>query len=93
MADFQYTDAPIADLGELAEVDGPFGPERSPITVLPPLFSKQDEPLDYSFKRQPPGGFCLGLVPCCWSKQDRCTVVIFDWPFDCWLCVSNLDLL
>lgn len=54
MADFQYADVPSKKVGEFAEVDGPFGPERGPMTILPPLFTKQDEPLDYSFKPKPP---------------------------------------
>lgn len=60
MADFQYADMPSKQVVEHAEVDGPFGRERGPMTILPPLFSKQDEPLDYSFKRPlpPPGRYC-----------------------------------
>lgn len=52
MADFQYADMASKDIGNLPEVDGPYGLERSPMNLLPPLFSKQDEPQDYSF-RQP----------------------------------------
>jgi hypothetical protein len=54
MADFQYGDVPSKDVGDFAEVNGPYGPERSPMHILPPLFSKQDEPQDYSFKRPTP---------------------------------------
>ena len=53
MADFQYT-AAAGHEGEHPEVDGPYGKERAPLTVPPPLFSKQDEPLDYAFRWQPP---------------------------------------
>ena len=54
MADFQYADVPSKDVGDYAEVDGPHGPERGPLTIVPPLFSKQDEPQDYAFRRPTP---------------------------------------
>lgn len=61
MADFQYTEGPgkAEDLSDYPEVDGPFGKERAPLTVPPPLFSKQDEPMDYGFRQRPePGTGC-----------------------------------
>ncbi len=55
MADFQYLSRPATaeDLADCPEVDGPFGREQAPLTVPPPLFSKQDEPLDYAFCQPP----------------------------------------
>jgi hypothetical protein len=62
MADFQYADVVSKDVGDFPEVDGPYGPERSPMSLLPPLFSKQDEPQDYSFKQLAPSSASLFIT-------------------------------
>jgi hypothetical protein len=72
MADFQYADVPSKDVGGWAEVDGPHGPERGPLTIVPPLFSKFDEAQDYSFRRPTPstsGSLLFSLYIECTSQR------------------------
>ena len=49
MADYQYQSVASSSSASRAS-EGPYGEETEPLLCIPPLFTKADAPLDYTFK-------------------------------------------